>query len=416
MRLKSVLFGAICALAVGNAGAADLPPAPHPVDYVRICDAFGSGFFYIPGTDSCLRMRGRVRVDYRYRHQDGDQSIPLGSSSQIASAGIRSDSPVFFRARGYWGWDHRTNTDIGLVRAFLRADIDRDTRDNNGVSLDLDYAFIQIGSLTIGLTDLILEPVFKAYTLDHGWNTTGLDVQAILAQYVYSLDNGFSIGAVIYDQTVAEGGNSMWNVGRAVTGIFAPPTYGGLRIPGAGIAIIYEGSFASFSFSGAVQDVRPDNQPGSVIGYDHAVAWAVNGSAEFKVPVGTKTKVGINAAYTHGILQYLHEDTRNLPTSDFTVNSTLTKTDLSKGWSVGAGLSTQVFERTTFNFTGGYTDVRQNNGVVDLRWFDVVANLQYALTSNLKLTAEGHYRYLDASNNIRSSDGISGILRAQLDF
>lgn len=26
----------------------------EPVDYVRICDAFGTGFFYAPGTDTCI--------------------------------------------------------------------------------------------------------------------------------------------------------------------------------------------------------------------------------------------------------------------------------------------------------------------------------------------------------------------------
>jgi len=29
----------------------------EPVDYVRVCDAYGSGFFYIPGTETCLRAR-----------------------------------------------------------------------------------------------------------------------------------------------------------------------------------------------------------------------------------------------------------------------------------------------------------------------------------------------------------------------
>lgn len=35
----------------------------EPIEYVRICDAFGSGFFYIPGTDTCLRVGGYIRGD-----------------------------------------------------------------------------------------------------------------------------------------------------------------------------------------------------------------------------------------------------------------------------------------------------------------------------------------------------------------
>ncbi|HXW69824.1 MAG TPA: porin, partial [Methylocella sp.] len=45
----------------GGARAADLPQMQSaPIEYVRICDAFGTGFFYIPGTDTCLRVGGLV--------------------------------------------------------------------------------------------------------------------------------------------------------------------------------------------------------------------------------------------------------------------------------------------------------------------------------------------------------------------
>lgn len=32
---------------------------PKPVDYVRVCDAYGAGFFYVPGTETCIDFRGR---------------------------------------------------------------------------------------------------------------------------------------------------------------------------------------------------------------------------------------------------------------------------------------------------------------------------------------------------------------------
>ncbi len=56
MKLKSLLFGSAAVLAAGTgAQAADLPTVA-PVEYVRICDAFGTGFYYIPGTDTCLKI------------------------------------------------------------------------------------------------------------------------------------------------------------------------------------------------------------------------------------------------------------------------------------------------------------------------------------------------------------------------
>ena len=66
MRLKALLLGSATALAVaGGAQAADLSVA-EPVDYVRVCDAFGTGYWYVPGTDVCIKIWGLVRweVDF----------------------------------------------------------------------------------------------------------------------------------------------------------------------------------------------------------------------------------------------------------------------------------------------------------------------------------------------------------------
>ncbi len=58
--VKSLLLSAPAAvMAFGVANAADLPSRKSaPVSYVKICDAYGAGFFYIPGTDTCLKVCG----------------------------------------------------------------------------------------------------------------------------------------------------------------------------------------------------------------------------------------------------------------------------------------------------------------------------------------------------------------------
>ncbi len=33
---------------------------------MKVCSAYGAGFFFIPGTDTCLKIGGRVRADYAY--------------------------------------------------------------------------------------------------------------------------------------------------------------------------------------------------------------------------------------------------------------------------------------------------------------------------------------------------------------
>jgi len=51
---------------VPGARAADLPARQAaPIEYVRICDAYGAGFFFIPGTDSCLKVGGMVLTELR---------------------------------------------------------------------------------------------------------------------------------------------------------------------------------------------------------------------------------------------------------------------------------------------------------------------------------------------------------------
>src|SRR6185437_2320301 len=65
--VKSLLLGGAAGLlAVAGAQAADLPVKAKPVQYVKICSLYGAGFYYMPGTDTCLKVGGWVRAEYIY--------------------------------------------------------------------------------------------------------------------------------------------------------------------------------------------------------------------------------------------------------------------------------------------------------------------------------------------------------------
>src|SRR3954469_864493 len=68
VRMKTIkgLFLASAAglVAVSGTQAADLPVKAKPVEYVKICTLYREGFYYIPGTDICLKIGGYVRADY----------------------------------------------------------------------------------------------------------------------------------------------------------------------------------------------------------------------------------------------------------------------------------------------------------------------------------------------------------------
>ena len=65
--VKSLLLGSAAGVvAVAGAQAADLPVKAEPVQYVKICTLYGDGFYYIPGSDTCIRFSGYIRADYGY--------------------------------------------------------------------------------------------------------------------------------------------------------------------------------------------------------------------------------------------------------------------------------------------------------------------------------------------------------------
>ena len=65
--VKSLLLGSAAGLvAVAGAQAADLPVKAKPVEYVKICSLYGDGFYYIPGSQTCLKISGYIRADYGY--------------------------------------------------------------------------------------------------------------------------------------------------------------------------------------------------------------------------------------------------------------------------------------------------------------------------------------------------------------
>ena len=62
--VKSLLLGTAAGfVAVAGAQAADMP-VKAAVQYVKICNLYGDGFYYIPGTNICLKLGGYVRAQF----------------------------------------------------------------------------------------------------------------------------------------------------------------------------------------------------------------------------------------------------------------------------------------------------------------------------------------------------------------
>ena len=73
--VKSLLLGSAAGLvAVAGAQAADLPVKAKPVEYVKVCSLYGAGYYYMPGTDICLKLGGYVR--YQFTCEPGHHRSP----------------------------------------------------------------------------------------------------------------------------------------------------------------------------------------------------------------------------------------------------------------------------------------------------------------------------------------------------
>ncbi|ACP24608.1 hypothetical protein NGR_c08170 [Sinorhizobium fredii NGR234] len=133
MNIKSLLLGSAAALAaVSGAQAADAIVAaePEPMEYVRVCDAFGTGYFYIPGTETCLKINGFVRFQ-----------VDFGPDK----SGV-SDWDAF--TRGFLAFDAKNDTEYGALTSLIALEIDGDAQE--GGNFKLDEAYIQLGGFKVG--------------------------------------------------------------------------------------------------------------------------------------------------------------------------------------------------------------------------------------------------------------------------
>ncbi|MCF7647057.1 porin [Bacillus subtilis] len=179
MNIKSLLLGSAAALvAVSGAQAADAIVAPEPeaVEYVRVCDAYGAGYFYIPGTETCLRISGYVRADFK-----GGDNVYTGKDRETWNTNTR------FTLRTHTA----TETELGTLKTFTENRFN--FGDGEQGENTLKHAYIQLGGLMIGKTDSAFQS-FTGYLGDvinddvvfPGASNTNL------ISYTFTGGNGFS--------------------------------------------------------------------------------------------------------------------------------------------------------------------------------------------------------------------------------
>ena len=166
MNLKGLLLGSTAALAaVSGARAADaVVYEPEPVEYVKVCDAYGAGFYYIPGTETCLSIGGYVYFQ-------------LGATND---RGVFPDTPNY-HAFGYGGYnvatrgrlnfDARSDTEWGTLRAYLRLQGTWGTNADGNVAFN--QAYLELGGLRMGYTESAWVDSMNAGVATYGSHSDG---------------------------------------------------------------------------------------------------------------------------------------------------------------------------------------------------------------------------------------------------
>jgi len=322
--VKSLLLGTAAGLAAVTAGqAADLPVKAKPVEYVKVCSLYGAGFYYMPGTDICLKIGGYARAETTY-HSNGN----FAGGPTAGDVNNRTTSEFVMRARAYITADSREQTALGTARTYFAVGIaDTDTGPAIAFSpLFINRAFIQWAGITAGITQSFFDFYsaaavgYRAYlpssdTGDSGWwlwaytaqlgnglTATISAEQRRMSQIIGFTDNTIALAPAGSGSLVA---GALGNNGQGYGGLQVPDIVGNIRLDQTwGSAQIMAAAHeVNAPYYGTVATL-PDSEtghPGDQWG------WVVGAGLRWNFPYfaqGDYFQSQVN--YTHGGLRYLN--------------------------------------------------------------------------------------------------------------
>ncbi|TVR09805.1 MAG: porin [Salinarimonadaceae bacterium] len=342
---KSLLLGTAAGLAVAvSVQAADLPVRKAaPVDYVRVCSAYGNGFFYIPGTETCLRVGGYVR--YESRFSDTGWSVPRANQVGGVGAGVvglNTAAPqvvraaaTFARGSGYTQFargsvqlDARTATEYGLLRSFINGFFD-------STGVNLYHAYIQFGGLTAGRISSFFRPIGGPALSGGMW--VG-EMPAPLIAYTATFGAFSATISAEGSRNAANRANmsALQGSQARVAGTPSMPDFVG--------AIAYRDPGFAVHMSAALSQVRSNNRFGPQGAFvDTKYGYALLGGLTVNLPmVGAGTSFQIQGVYASGATTYAGISQANrrfaIEDGDAFVNSA-GGVSLARAWSINARLN-----------------------------------------------------------------------------
>jgi len=325
--VKSLLLGSAAGLvAMAGAQAADLPVKAKPVQYVKICSLYGAGFFYIPGSDTCLKIGGYVRTEGGYGNAVGS----LTTGPLVGSTATRLSNDFIWRARGYITTDIREQTAYGTVRGYAaigylwdntNAPADTVSASATNIStagfssgLSVNRAFIQFAGFTMGVAPSFYDfyssaavGIFGAYP-----NSDSGDGGRKVFVYTAQFGNGFS-GSIGVEETQR---TQLWVLSNALaattlgSNAIAPGQvgYGGFHWPDVVGNLRVDQAWGGAQIMAALHEVDPGYYTAANLTTGHPsdkVGYALGAGLKINVPqLGPGDWLQAQFNYTKGATLY----------------------------------------------------------------------------------------------------------------
>jgi len=411
MNIKRLVLGtAAGALAVTGAQAADLPVVVEPVDYVRICDAAGAGHFFIPGTETCMNIRTRIRTDYNLYFDFDDFQGNAGGFYD----GDTNDRLYRFRARGYVRTSTITQTEFGQLTTFVDIFVTKDSAARGGSgsaadSVTLDSALIQLGGLILGRFATTFGSGEGIYTIEQTFDLGNNTGQVNQIAYQFDFGNGFGVQVAVEDTTEHR---------RNISG----GVYGGAQIPdivgklyvdqGWGSAFVSAaGHYINAISNGTGASPRPGVS-------DETYGFAVAGGVQANVPFGNGTRIGVQGGYALGAQDFINDgmtSTTGTPDAVFDANNNL---DMGSFFAVAGGVGTSFTPTVSAALGAGWTYADYDNGNFqpDVSNINVQGSIGWTPVSGLLFALGAEYRYIDQTAGAPDGSLLTTFFRAQAEF
>ena len=262
MKIRSLLLGSAAAMvAVSGAQAADaIVVEPEPVEYVRVCDAYGNGFFYIPGTETCIDFSGYIRSYYSVSHVENDAGAEVAFTDWASRARLAVTA--------------NSETDWGTLSGMFR--IDTDLRGSGGQTAIIDRGLISLAGFRAGLGT-------QYWVGNHGF--AGVNLAGIVSDPAFvTIEDGPYAGSTtastMFDYTWAGDGFSITGGVQNLGGINRAVNTGGFHDYYAGFN--YSASWGGVAFT-AMHDANGIEQNALGAATGNIGGWAYKASIDLNL-------------------------------------------------------------------------------------------------------------------------------------